>query len=84
MSCPSITMFASAARGCTCGVLKPHGPRKPTVIDVLVPIKGGKVWRSALTVLPPIIRALTLCDYGVLYGIENGIIELKGYAGGIN
>ena len=48
------TMFSSAARGWTCGVLKPQGPRKPSVMLPWEPMRAGKVSRSALTVLPPI------------------------------
>lgn len=47
-------MFSSVARGCTWGVLKPQGPRNPTVMDAPVPTRAGKPLRSALTVWPPL------------------------------
>ena len=50
---PSTRMLISALRGCVCGVLKPQGPRNPTVIAVLEPMRGGNDWRLAATVEPP-------------------------------
>lgn len=35
-------------------MLKPHGPRKPRVIEAPVPIRAGNPFRSALTVCPPL------------------------------
>lgn len=46
-------MLTSVARGWTCGVLKPQGPRKPRVMEADVPMRAGKPLRSALTVWPP-------------------------------
>ncbi len=51
---PLTTTLISELRGCICGVLKPHGPKKPRVMETPVPIRGGKDWRSARTVWPPL------------------------------
>ena len=48
-----MTTFSSAARGCTCGVLKPQGERKPIVTLPEEPTSAGKVEWSARTVRPP-------------------------------
>ena len=65
---PFTTMLISELRGWICGVLKPHGPRKPTVIETPVPIKGGKDWRSARTVWPP---------FPVVRVSEGGLLKSK-------
>jgi len=50
---PSTTTFSSAARGWTCGVLKPHASRKPMVMEPPDETSAGKVEWSARTVFPP-------------------------------
>lgn len=51
---PSMMMLISELRGWIWGVLKPQGPRKPTVMATPVPMRAGKTLRSALTVKPPL------------------------------
>lgn len=51
---PEIRTKSSALRRWTCGVLKPQGPRNPTVMEAEVPMRAGKETRSARTVAPPL------------------------------
>ena len=50
---PWTTIWISTDRGCTCGVLKPQGPRKPTAIPAPVPTSAGNDLRLAMIKSPP-------------------------------
>ena len=60
---PEIRTKSSALRRWTCGVLKPQGPRNPTVMAAEVPTRAGKKTRSAETVAPP-LPAVTAAPVG--------------------
>lgn len=64
---PEIRTKSSALRRCTCGVLKPQGPRNPTVMAAEVPMRAGKETRSAETVAPPLPAVLAAPVGGDLY-----------------
>ena len=63
---PSTMMLNSAERGWTWGVLKPQGPMKPRVMDMPLPIRAGKILRSAFTVRPPSPEVVALVPEGEL------------------
>ena len=52
---PLTGMLSSVARLCTCGELRPQGPRKATVIAAPLPIRPGNVSALAETILPPMM-----------------------------
>lgn len=64
---PEIRTKSSALRRCTCGVLKPQGPRNPTVMAAEVPMRAGNETRSAETVAPPLPAVLAAPVGGDLY-----------------
>ena len=64
---PEIRTNSSALRRWTCGVLKPQGPRNPTVMAAEVPMRAGKETRSARTVAPPLPAVAAALVGGDLY-----------------
>lgn len=64
---PEIRTKSSALRRWTCGVLKPQGPRNPTVMAAEVPMRAGKETLSAETVAPPLPAVAAASVGGYLY-----------------